>query len=138
MGLVVTGISQTSDISALEAALTAAGFGLESVQLVEPGDDTGPLAHGIVSARGSGGLETGTGVPGLTSGNQAGTPRTFFRDESLLDRLGDFEIPDDEIDNYLEALGAGRSIVAYFAKDDTIDRVEDVFRAAGLAKVKRF
>ena len=62
MGLVVTGISQTSDITALEAALVAAGFSLDHVQLIEPGDDTAPLAHGIVSAPPSGGLETGTGA----------------------------------------------------------------------------
>jgi hypothetical protein len=138
MGLVVTGISQTSDIAALEAALGAAGLPTDHLQLVEPGDDDGPLAHGIVAAPSGGGLETGTGVPGLTSGNTRGTARTFFRDESLNDRLSDFEIPDDEIDNYLEALGAGRTVVGYFAKDDTIDRVEAAFRAAGLAKVKRF
>ena len=45
MGLVVTGISQTSDITALEAALVAAGFSLDHVQLIEPGDDTATLAH---------------------------------------------------------------------------------------------
>ena len=138
MGLVVTGIAQSSDVSGLEAALVAAGFSLEHIQIVEPGDDTAPLAHGIVSAPPAGGLETGTGVPGLTSGNTTGLGRSYFRDESLAERLGDFEIPDDEVDNYLEALAAGRTVVAYFAKDDTIERIEEIFRAAGLAKVKRF
>jgi hypothetical protein len=138
MGLVVTGISQTSDVAALEAALVAAGLSLDPVQLIEPGDDTAPLAHGIVAAPPGRGLQTGTGVPGLTSGNTTGVGPTFFHDESLAERLGDFEIPDDEVDNYLDALAAGRSIVAYFAKDDSIDRVEEIFRASGLAKVKRF
>jgi hypothetical protein len=138
MGLVVTGISQTSDIAALESALVAAGFSLEPVQLIEPGDDAPSLSRGIIAAPSAGGLETGTGVPGLTSGTTTSAGRAFFRDESLAERLGDFEIPDDEIDNYLEALAAGRSVVGYFAKDDSIDRVEEIFRASGLAKVKRF
>jgi hypothetical protein len=52
--------------------------------------------------------------------------------------LGDFAIPDDAIDNYIDALGAGRSVIGYFAQDETIDGVESVFTTAGLAKVKRF
>jgi hypothetical protein len=138
MGLVVTGISPSSDIAALEGELTANGFSLEHIQVVEAGDDTGPMAHGIVAARGGGGLETGTGVPGLTSGNTSGANQTYFRDESLVERLGDFEIPDDEIQNYVDALAAGRSVVAFFAKDESIEQVEAIFRAAGLARVKRF
>jgi len=138
MSLVVTGIAPTSDVGALAAALAAEGLATDHIQVVEPGDEDAPLAHGIVSAPRIGSLETGTGVPGLTSGNTSTTSREFFRDESLTDRLSDFEIPDDEIDNYLEALGAGRSVVAYFAKDETVDRVEAAFRTAGLAKVKRF
>jgi hypothetical protein len=139
MGLVVTGISPTADLSALEAALRAADLPTDHIQLIEPGEGAAPLAHGtVVAPTVGGGIETGTGVPGLTSGNMSVTAREYFRDETLGDRLGDLEIPDDEIDNYLEALAAGRSIVAYFAKDDTIDRVEGAFRAAGIAKVKRF
>ena len=138
MSLVVTGIAETSALDALGAALTAAGLSLDHIQTVEPGDDDGPLVHGVVTGPNVGGIETGTGVPGLTSGNLGGGGRTYFRDETLTERLSDFEIPDDEVDNYLDALAAGRTIVAYFAKDDTIDRVEGAFRAAGIAKIKRF
>ena len=56
----------------------------------------------------------------------------------MSDRLGDLEIPDDEVDNYVEALEAGRSVVAYFAKAETIDKVSEIFHAVGLAKVKTF
>ena len=138
MSLVVTGIAKTPTLDALEAALTAAGVSLEHIRTVEPGDDDGPLVHGMVNAPDVGGIETGTGVPGLTSGNLGGSGRAYFRDETLSERLSDFEIPDDEVDNYLDALAAGRTVVAYFAKDDTIDRVEGAFRAAGIAKIKRF
>jgi hypothetical protein len=138
MGLVVTGIVPTPDLSALEAALRDAGLAADPLQLIEPGGESAPLLRGIVTGPSVGAIDTGTGVPGLTSGNPTGTTHEYFRDESLSERLGELEIPDDEIDNYLEALAAGRSIVAYFAKDDTIDRVEGAFRAAGVAKVKRF
>jgi tRNA A58 N-methylase Trm61 len=83
---------------------------------------------------------TGTGVPGITSGNPTagGSGTKFFRNETLSDRLGDLEIPDDQVENYVDALEGGRSIVAYFAKPETIDKVSEIFRASGLAKVKTF
>ncbi len=139
MGLVVTGISQTPDVGALESALQDAGLSLEHIQVVEPIEVSAIAPHGLANNGKLGGLDTGTGVPGLTTGTLPGdSGANFFRDESLADRLSDYEIPDDEIENYIEALAAGRSIIAYFAKTETIDQVETAFRTAGLAKVKRF
>jgi len=142
VGLVVTGISQTGDITALESALKADGLPLDPIQLIGPDDSTqGAASRGIVNPGYMTGSGQGTGVPGITSGRGAtsgGYGTSFFRNETLSDRLGDLEIPDDEMDNYVGALQAGRSIVAYFAKDDTIDRVTEIFRASGLVKVKRF
>jgi hypothetical protein len=139
MSLVVTGISPNSDLTALEAALSAGGFPLEPLSLVEPSDVTSSTpTSGLVPDR-MAGLDTGTGVPGLTNGPAIGFgARPFFRDETLSARLGDFEIPDDQLDNYLDALGAGRSVVAYFAKAESIDQIEGLFRTSGLANVKRF
>ncbi|MDQ6943262.1 MAG: hypothetical protein M3169_12215 [Candidatus Eremiobacteraeota bacterium] len=143
MGLVVTGISQYGDISALEAALKTAGLPLDSIQLIGPDDST----QGAASSMGlsNPGLMTGggqgTGVPGITSGvpTAGGYGTRYFRNEGLGDRLGDLEIPDDELDNYIEALQAGRSVVAYFAKPESVDQVETIFRSTGdLLKVKRF
>ena len=44
------------------------------------------------------------------------------------------------MDNYIEALQAGRSVVAYFAKPENIDQVVAIFSGAtsGLLKVKTF
>ena len=142
MGLVVTGISQSGDISGLEEALKAAGLPLDPIQLIGPDDST----QGAASSMGltNPGLMTGggqgTGVPGITSGNPTagGYGTRYFRNEALSDRLGDLEIPDDEIDNYIGALEAGRSVVAYFAKAETIDQVTAIFRSGGLVKVKTF
>ena len=142
MGLVVTGISQTGDVTALEAALKAAGLPLDPIQVIGPDDST----QGAASSMGLSdpGLMTGggqgTGVPGVTSGTPTagGYGTRYFRNEALGDRLGDFEIPDDEIDNYIGALQAGRSVVAYFAKPETRVNVEAAFRASDLVKIKTF
>ncbi len=142
MGLVVTGISQTGDISAVEASLKAAGLPLDPIQLIGPDDST----QGAGSSMGvaNSGLMTGggqgTGVPGITNVGApgAGSGSRYFRNEALWDRLGDLEIPDDEVDNYIGALQAGRSVVAYFAKEENIGQVEAIFRASDLVKIKRF
>jgi len=142
VGLVVTGISQDGNTDALEAALKAAGLPLDPIQLIGPDDSTQGAASrsGIIGSGGIMGGGTGTGVPGITSGNPTagGSGTSFFRNETLSDRLGDLEIPDDEVENYVDALEGGRSVVAYFAKPETIDKVSEIFRASGLAKVKTF
>ncbi len=134
MGLVVTGISQDGNIAALEAALTEAGLPLDPIQLISGDDSTQGVARRIIGpGLADGGY--GVGVPGITS---HGSGYTMFRNESLSDRLGDLEIPDSEVENYVEALEAGRHVVAYFAKPDTLGTVETIFRNAELAKVKIF
>jgi hypothetical protein len=142
VGLVVTGISQNGDIKALEDALKAAGLPLDPIQLIGPDDSTQGAARGVISPGYiTGGTGQGTGVPGITSGGPTagGYGTQYFRNETLGDRLGDLEIPDDEIENYIEALQAGRSVVAYFAKPDTLAKVQEIFRSAsGLVKVKTF
>ena len=142
MGLVVTGISQDGNIVSLEAALKEAGLPLDAIQLIGPDDSTQGAASSMGMA--NPGLMTGggqgTGVPGVTSGvpTAGGYGTRYFRNEALSDRLGDLEIPDDQVDNYVDALQAGRSVVAYFAKPETLAQVETIFRGSGLARVKTF
>ncbi|GAC1598042.1 MAG: hypothetical protein NVS3B28_29970 [Candidatus Velthaea sp.] len=134
MGLVVTGISQNGDIKALEAALKDAGLALDPIQLISGDDSTEGVARRQIGPR----LMTGDGAAHVPGINDAGGGLNYFRNESLGDRLGNLEIPDTEVDNYIEALGSGRSIVAYFAKPETLAQIETLFRNAGLAKVKTF
>ena len=143
MGLVVTGISQDGDTAALEQALKAAGLPLDPIQVIGPDDSTQGAASSMGLA--NPGLMTGggqgTGVPGVTSGvpSAGGYGTRYFRNEGLSDRLGDLEIPDDQVENYVDALSAGRSVVAYFAKEDNVGQVETIFRATGdLVKIKTF
>ena len=79
--------------------------------------------------------DSGTTVPGINNQHEGGV---FFRNETLSDRLGDLEIPDDEVENYVEALERGKYVVAYFAHPDTIDKVEEAFKASNLANIRRF
>jgi len=135
VGLVVTGISQDGNIVALETALKDAGIPLDAIQLIGPDDSTQGVSRGIIGPRIMTGDRSGGFVPGI---NSSGGGLEFFRNENLSDRLGDLEIPDAEVENYVEALEAGRSVVAFFAKPDTLETVEAIFRASGLAKVKTF
>ncbi len=134
MGLVVTGISQNGDIKSLEKLLKEAGLPLDPIQLISGDDSTEGVARRQVGPRLMTGDHAGY-VPGI---NNSGPGLSYFRNESLTDRLGDLEIPDSEVENYVEALGAGRSIVAYFAKPDSLGKVEEIFRGSGLLKVKTF
>lgn len=134
MGLVVTGILQQGDIRALETLLKEAGLPLDPIQLISGEDSTEGVARRQIGPRLMMGDHAGY-VPGI---NSSGPGLSYFRNESLSDRLGDLEIPDSEVQNYIEALEAGRSVVAYFAKPASLAKVETIFRDSGLAKVKTF
>ena len=147
MPFVVTGISQDGDTTALEQALTAAGLALDAFEVIGPEDAESHVggATGIDTSMLMGGLETGTGVPGLTGGGIPGitsAPRVADLDslggDSLWDRLADLAIPDDQVENYAEALEAGRSIFAYHSDERNVNKVEGLFGSAGLAKVTIF
>ncbi len=134
MGLVVTGILQHGDIRALETSLKDAGLPLDPIQLISGDDST----EGVARRQSLTGLMTGDGAGSIPGLNTSGPGLSYFRNESLSDRLGDLEIPDSEVENYVEALQAGRKVVAYFAKPDSLATVEQIFRNSGLAKVKTF
>ncbi len=136
MALVVTGLSPQGDLTALKLALSQAGLSEDGLTAIEPGQGVESVGSGLAGTEiSSGDFGTGTGVPGINSTRRA---RTFFRNESVDDRLGDLEIPDSEVGNYAEALERGRTVVAYFAKADSVDRVETAFRSSGLLNVRRF
>lgn len=148
MPFVVTGISQDGDTAALEHALKASGLSLEGLEVLGPDDADGLATGGAIDTKiitGSG-LESGTGVPGLTGRGTpgiAGAGRITGATgpqmgESLWEKLADLAIPDDEVENYAEALEAGRSIVGYHGDAKNVAEVEGLFRAAGFAKVKTF
>ena len=136
MALVVTGLSQHGDMAALHTALRTAGLSDEPLQLIGPDDQgslriTGGLAGSELTRSD---LGTGTGVPGI---NNSRTLSTFVNAAND-GRLGDLPIPDSEAGNYIEALERGRTLVAYYARPETVDSVEAAFRSSGLLNVRRF
>jgi len=134
--LVVIGLSERGDTSALHSALTAAGLSIDPLQIIGPSDSDEPASdHGLAGTEIITG-DPGTAVPGINS--PGGAPRVFFRNEAMEDRLGDLEIPDGEVENFLEALERGHTVVAYFAKHDGADQVDQLFRGAGLTNVRRY
>ena len=135
MATVVTGLSQNGEIGSLHAALVEAGIPTDRLEVVRPEDSASGVSRGLAGSELMTGGGQGTGVPGIN--NMRGS-RPFFRNESLADRLGDFEIPESELDNYVEALERGRSLVAFFANVENIERVEALFRENGLLNVRRF
>jgi hypothetical protein len=140
---VVTGISQDGNTTALEAALKGAGLSLDPLEVIGPEDADVPSVSGGIIGSGAltGGLETGTGVPGLTGSGTpgiSGGPRPDLGGPSLWDRLADLAIPDDEVENYAEALEAGRSIVAFHGTSKSVPVLEGLFASNGLTKVKTF
>lgn len=136
MQSVVTALSQHGDLKDLKAALHAAGLSADSLQVIGPGEGTQSVTSGLAGADlRSGDVGTGTGVPGINSSHRL---RSYFRNESVDDRLSDLDIPDSEMDNYVEALERGRTVVAYYARAESVDAVESAFRASGLLNVRRF
>lgn len=146
MPFVVTGISQDGSTAGLEAALTSVGLSLDALEVLGPDDaDESVGVRGEVadtSILTGGGLDTGTGVPGLTGSGipgVTGAPRLADVDGgSLWERLADLSIPDDEAENYAEALESGKSIVAFHGDSKNVAKVEALFASHGLTKVKTF
>ena len=136
MALVVTGLSPQGDLTALKAALFEAGLTADGLQVIEPGEGTERIASGLAGSDiSSGDAGTGTGVPGINSSHRL---RSFFRNESVDGRLSDLDIPDSEAGYYAEALERGRTVVAYYARPESVDLVETAFRSSGLLNVRRF
>jgi hypothetical protein len=55
----------------------------------------------------------------------------------VIQHVGNLPIPDDEADNYNDAIDNGRTVIAYPVDGNTAT-IEAAFRAAGLAHVKTF
>lgn len=138
MGSLVTGIAASED-GGVEDALRDAGLPLEPLTVIS--GEEGTVTDTLARTRGEivmGTTGTGTGVPGLTTTNrELGIPESPLpAHERLRERLGGLEIPDDEIENYVEALERGHTVIGYLAPPHSVNLVADIFRALGVAKVK--
>lgn len=153
----VTGIAQSSDPENLESALC----GKETVDCEKlavitkdtPSEDhedsilnflhvgqqhtTSDTVHGVISGTSS--IMTNFGDPQVPNISSDSRFVGFFAEAHIIDHLADWpEIPQDQVQNYNDAIDAGRSVVLYKADADEAAGVEQTFKDAGLANVKTF
>ena len=156
MACYITGIAPTNDVEALENMLgSVAGIDRAKLSVITIADETEEHESSFLNfihagggyldtdARGSlAGTDTaiitdsgGTGVPGInTPGNQLG----YLGTPHVERHLGTLPIPDDEVEDYNDALEDGRSIIAYNCTDAEAADIERAFRDAGVRRVKMY
>jgi hypothetical protein len=62
----------------------------------------------------------------------------FFTHPAVVDHLAGFPIPADEIENYNEAIEAGRCVLLYRAQAQEAQPAQQAFKDAGLKNVKAY
>lgn len=77
----------------------------------------------------------GVNVPGISADTRF---VGYFAHPHIIDHLADWPIPKDQVDNYNEAIDAGRAVVTFKAEPHEVPNVEAAFKEAGLKNVKTF
>jgi hypothetical protein len=153
----VAGISPDHDTQAIEAALKAHDVDVTKVKIFtktplaahrESGLDFvyviqdmefNSLSDDQTTNMGTMGGGAGTGVPGLTSTDRPDpTVSSFAETETAPDYLSGVAIPDDEVDNFNEAIEEGRAVATYSSDNGDAAAAEAAFKAAGLKNVRIF
>lgn len=152
----VTGISPESEPKKIEQALSSNPLldlaklavitkaaptpaHLESViNFIHAGDyaQTSDVSHDVI--RGDTAIMTdagGVNVPGISSDTRY---IGFFAQPHIIDHLADWPIPQDQIENYNDAIEEGRTVVTYKAPPAEAPQVEQAFKDAGFKNVKTF
>jgi hypothetical protein len=149
----VVGIFPQSDPKAIEAALSAQNVDLTKVKVVTSGVDADEAEASLMDffdveqamesnslsdsmTEGTGVLEqTGTAVPGI--GGAVPSLSSLTVHEAFTSHFGGIAIPDDEVDNFNEAVEYGRAVVAYPDPSDEAATAA-AFKAAGLLNVRAY
>jgi hypothetical protein len=153
-GLVI-GICSNSDVKALDDALSAQQIDLEKVKVFAgDGDDLEASPVDFIEVftetesitglsddmtRGTGVLADsgGTAVPGLTGSETRF--RAFFPEESESKHyLHGFPVPDDEVENFDDAIADGHAVVLFPDAGADAPKIAAAFKAAGLLNVRSF
>lgn len=151
----VTGIAQTSNPEHLEDALCKETVDCDKLSVITkdaPTDQhhesvltfmhvgqehaTSDVQHEVIAGGES--ILTNWGdpqVPNISSDNRY---VGFFAEPHIIDHLADYAIPEDQVQNYNDAIEAGRSVVVYKATPNESAAVEQTFKDAGLKNVKTF
>ncbi|MBV8118182.1 MAG: hypothetical protein JOZ01_09395 [Candidatus Eremiobacteraeota bacterium] len=152
-GLVV-GIFAGSDPAAIESALGAQQIDLSKVKVLRsasaatPEEDESELdfidvAENMESNSLSDDMTHGLGI----MGDSGGTSVPMGRDPSLSsfstrgaakNYLGGLPVPQDEAENFNDAIDDGRAVIAYPDAGADADSIAAAFRAAGLRNVRKY
>ncbi len=150
-GLVV-GIFPEANAKTLEGALSAQQIDLSKVKVVagraEDPDESQLEFVDVIEDMESNSLsddmtqgvgvfdETGTNVPGL--GGREATLESLTEPEPSKHYFAAFAIPDDEVDNFTDAVADGRAVVLYPDAGSDAEKIVAAFRAAGLRNVRAY
>ena len=150
----VTGIVSTNDISELETILGGVpNVDRSKLSVITKAEQTDEHDASFLNFIHAGGPEIesrgmgsiggdtimtgggGTNVPGINRDPQAmgllGSPR-------VVSAIGTLPIPDDEAENYNDALHDGRTVIAYECTDAEAAAIEGAMREAGVRRVKTY
>ncbi|MHB8146034.1 MAG: hypothetical protein ACYDGM_02075 [Vulcanimicrobiaceae bacterium] len=152
----VTGIAPTRDIAELEKMLgSVPNLDQANLSVITTADRSDRHNHSFLNfihAGGphidaevagapisdAGGIITGsggTGVPGIGADSNA---LGYLGNPYVVQHVGSLPIPEDEADNYNDALDDGRCVIAYKATNANCVGFEAAFKAMGLKHVKTF
>ncbi len=153
MANLVVGIFPQSDPKMIEAALGAQNLDLSKVKVVTANVDAAAAEESVMDfidvftamesnslsdslTEGTGVLDqTGTGVPGISGA--VPSLASLSSDEGLHSYLKGIAIPDDEVENFNEAISDGRAVIAYPDPSDGAATAA-AFKAAGLLNVRTY
>lgn len=150
----VTGIAQTAAPAELEGALCNL-LDCNKVVVITSDSPTAEHNNAMLSyihasegpqttdtsgdvIRGNTGIMTNAGgvnIPGISADTRF---VGYFANPHIIDHLADWPIPQDQVQNYNEAIDAGRAVVTYKATPEEAPQVEAAFKEAGLKNVKTF
>lgn len=152
----VTGIAQSSDPGQLESALCEKEtMNCEKLAVITKdaptdihhasmltyihvGQDhpTSDVQHDVITGGES--ILTNFGDPQVPNISADTRYVGFFAEPHIIDHLADYAIPQDQVQNYNDAIEEGRSVVLYKADPGEAAGVEQTFKDAGLKNVKTF
>ncbi len=148
-GLVV-GIFPEAKASSLEPALAAQNIDASNVRVFSVDGEEGESELQFVDVvqevdeeygdmtRNTGVLpdSSGTAVPGIQGSEVPLT--SFVTPENSKHYLDGYQIPDDEVDNYDDAIAEGRAVVVYPCDPSQAPAIQAAFKAAGMQHVRSY
>ena len=151
----VTGIAQTSDPGHLEDALCKEHMDCDKMAVITKDQPTDQHHESVLTYMHVGQNHATTdadhevitgGEAILTNLSDPQVPNIsadtryvgFFAEPQIINHMADYAIPEDQVQNYNDAIEAGRSVVVYKAEPAESPGVEQTFKDAGLKNVKTF